>query len=256
MTIIITGYAHPFPMDAETAPETKAQRLKILDVYKGMAIMGVIITHLVLLQNGTNGRGGDPSAIVQFMFSGLFMFMLVSGYFYKPGGTYLEKVKKRVVPLVVIYVAAIVVMTLLTFAYMVIIGYDLTPYCSPFELISKVLIGKNAFLEIGSEAFIAATHTLAPFEVTIMMYYLGILALGYLIFYAIADRVLKDWRITIVTAAVLFLISSLYIEFVGIQLPFFAIYAPLVAAFLLIGALMAKYNFAGLLQDGYRTKKF
>jgi len=127
-------------MDAE-APSTEKQRLKILDVYKGMAIMGVIITHLVLLQNGTTGKGDDPSALVQFMFSGLFMFMVVSGYFYKPGGTYLEKVKKRVVPLVLIYVGAITAVTLVLFVYMAALGYD-TSY-NPFMLIFRVIVGKS-----------------------------------------------------------------------------------------------------------------
>ena len=240
-------------MDAE-APSTEKQRLKILDVYKGMAIMGVIITHLVLLQNGTTGKGDDPSALVQFMFSGLFMFMVVSGYFYKPGGTYLEKVKKRVVPLVLIYVGAITAVTLVLFVYMAALGYD-TSY-NPFILIFRVIVGKSLGLEIGSDEYVEAAHILAPYDACIMMYYLIILALGYLIFFAIADRVLKDWRVTIVTVFVLLLISSFYIAYIKIQPPFFAHYAPMVAALLLVGALIAKYNVADIIQNGYRTKAF
>ena len=240
-------------MDAET-PSTENQRLRILDVYKGMAIMGVIITHLVLLQNGTTGKGGETSALVQFMFSGLLMFMVVSGYFYKPGGTYLEKVKKRVVPLVLIYVGGITAITLVLFVYMAALGYD-TSY-NPFLLIYHVIMGKTMGYDIGSDEAIEACHILAPYDACVMMYYLIILALGYLIFFAIADRVLKDWRVTIVTVLVLLLISSFYIAYVKIQPPFFAHYAPMVAALLLVGALMAKYNIADILQNGYKTKLY
>jgi fucose 4-O-acetylase-like acetyltransferase len=240
-------------MGAE-ASSTETKRLRILDVYKGLAILGVIVTHLVLLQNGGAGKGGNPSALVQFMFSGLLMFMVISGYFYKPGRTYLENVKRRVIPLFLIAVAGTTVMTLILFVYMVALGYDAT--YNPFLLILRVIIGKGVGLEIGSDEYADACTILAPYDACVMIYYLIILSLGYLIFYAIADRVLKDWRITIATAFVLLLISSFYVGFVKIQLPFFAQYAPMVAALLLVGALLAKYKVADILENGYRTKVF
>jgi fucose 4-O-acetylase-like acetyltransferase len=70
---------------SEATKDGGNSRLKVLDVYKGIAILGVIITHVVLLQNGMGGKAGDSSALVQFLFSGLIMFMVISGYFYKPG---------------------------------------------------------------------------------------------------------------------------------------------------------------------------
>ncbi len=232
-----------------------SKRLKILDVYKGMAIMGVIITHLVLIQNGTDGKEGDPSALVQFMFSGLIMFMVVSGYFYKPGKSYLENVKKRIVPLVVIYVAAIVVLSTIMYVYLLAVGYDLSDYSLP-ELLFKSLVGKCLFMDETTSEFIENMAPFGPADISIMMYYLMILSLGYLIFFAIADRVLKDWRVAVVTILILFGITSLYMEFIHIHLPLMAYYAPMVAGFLLVGALLAKVDFARLLQEGYRTKKF
>jgi len=48
------------------ASERNTERFRYIDVYKGLAILGVIVTHLVLMQNGTNGSGVSPW--VQFLF--------------------------------------------------------------------------------------------------------------------------------------------------------------------------------------------
>jgi fucose 4-O-acetylase-like acetyltransferase len=230
---------------AEVPKDGGNTRLRILDVYKGIAILGVIITHVVLLQNGMGGKAGDTSAIVQFLFSGLIMFMVISGYFYKPGSSFLHNVKKRVVTLLVVYFAAIVVMTSVMYLYLLIIGYDLSSY-DLVDVIVKVAFGKANFVDMTSDEFFDLMQPMAPFEVTVMMYYLGILA----------DRVLKDWRMAVVAILILFGITSLYMEFVHIQLPLFAYYAPMVAGFLLVGALLSKVRFAEMLETGYRTRNF
>ncbi len=230
-------------------------RLKTLDVYKGMAIMGVIITHLVLLQNGTDGTNNDPSPVVQFMFSGLIMFMVVSGYFYKPGKSYVQNIKRRVVPLIVVYFVSIIVLTTIVCLYMLALGYDLSSYSFIDELLGSMFT-KGSFLDVYSTEYEEAVRIIAPYEVTIMIYYLAILSGGYLIFYAIADRVLKDWRFTVAAILILFGISSAYICFVHIQLPFLVQLFPMVAGFLLFGALLAKYRFVEFLETGYRDKRF
>ena len=81
----------------EALADHKPIRSKAPDVYKGLAILGVITTHLALLQNGTDGVEGDPSPAVQFMFSGLFVLTIMSGYFYKPGRSFVQNVRKRVI---------------------------------------------------------------------------------------------------------------------------------------------------------------
>ena len=229
--------------------------MKTLDVYKGMAIMGVIITHLVLLQNGTNGTSNDPSPVVQFMFSGLIMFMVVSGYFYKPGRSYAENVKRRVVTLIAMYFIAGIVLTTIMFLYLLALGYDLSPYSFTDE-ITGVLFTKGCFLDLFSPEYNAAVKMIAPYEVTIMLYYLAILSGGYLIYYAIVDRVIKDWRLTVVAILILFGISSAYIYFIHIQLPFLIQLFPMVAGFLLFGTLLAKYRFVEFLESGFRNKWF
>ncbi len=231
-------------------------RIGILDLYKGMAIMGVIITHLVLLQNGTDGRTGDPLPVVQFMFSGLIMFIVISGYFYKPGKSYLENVRSRVVPLFVIFIVLTVVMTVLMYLYLMALGYDLSQY-SLIDTIVGAVLGKGyAFVDFTSPEFLPYAEVPAPFFVTIQMYYLGVLCFAYLIFFALIDRVMDDWRKLLAAIVVLFLISSAYIEFVHLQTPFYIHMAPMFAGFLMVGALLKKVNFAHFLENGLRDKQY
>jgi fucose 4-O-acetylase-like acetyltransferase len=220
-----------------------------------MAIMGVIITHLVLLQNGTDGVNNDPSPVVQFMFSGLIMFMVVSGYFYKPGKTYLENVKARAIPFFVIFLVASVLMTVIMYVYLLALGYDLSSYDFGYVMSYSVL-GTGCGLDLNSQAFIDACAIPAPYQVTIQMYYLGLLALGYLIFYAVVDRVISDWRKAVATIIILFFVTSAYLYFIHIQTPFYVHLAPMVAGFLLVGALMAKFKLAYRLENGLRKKEF
>ncbi len=225
-------------------------------MFKGLAILGVIITHLVLNQNGTDGTHNDPSAIVMFLYSGLVMFVVVSGYFHKPGRSFAENLKKRVLPLLLIFIGSTVAMTLLMYVYELALGYDLSAYPNPLELIWTLIISKGIFLPLDSADFTLAKQLMAPYEVTIQMYYLQILVIGYIIFYLIADRVLKDWRTAVATILVLLCAETIYIQLVNIQLPFYMHLSPLFTAFLLLGALLSKYRFADFLENNIRDRRF
>ena len=96
----------------------------------------------------------------------------------------------------------------------------------------------------------------APFYVSTQMYYLGVLCFAYLIFFALIDRVIGDWRKLVATIAVLFLITSAYIEFVHLQTPFYIHMVPMFAGFLMVGALLRKFNFAHFLENGLRDKRY
>ncbi len=241
----------------QSATETyeAKKRLSTLDLYKGMAIFGVVVTHIALLQNGAGGPTGQTSAVVQFMYSGLVMFILVSGYFYKPGRTYAENIRHRVVPLVCIYIIFNILATLVVYVYMLAIGYDLSSY-DLGAVIAKALFGKGVWMDTHSLEFFAAVQVLAPYDVTIQTYYLAMLFLGYLIFYAVVDRVIGNWKTAVATILILFAISSAYLGLVHIQLPLYLHYAPMVAGFLLIGALLSKYRFIQFIDSGHRAKKF
>ena len=239
----------------ETMSDNTGKRLTTLDMYKGLAIFGVLVTHIVLLQNGADGTSEQTNPIVQFMFAGLVVFFLISGYLYKPGKSYMQNVKHRVVPLVIIYVVFSIAATVIAYLYLLCLGYDLSSY-DLVGVIEKTLVGKGVFMEIGSPEFKASNVILAPFDVNVQTYYLSLLFLGYLIFYAIVDRVIDSWKKTVVTIIILFAITSVYLEVVRIQLPLLLQLAPLSAGFLLTGALLSRYNFVQFLDEGLRDKRF
>ena len=243
-------------MQDDTATAAGTGRIDILDLYKGMAILGVIITHLVLLQNGTDGYSNEPSAFVQFMYAGLIMFIVVSGYFYKPGRSYMENVRRRVVPLFVMFVVLTILMTVILYLYLIALGYDLSQYSLADVLLTAVLGKGYAFVDFTSPEFLPYTHMMAPFQATIQMYYLGVLCIAYLIFFAVVDRVIGDWRKMLATALILFFISSAYIEFVHLQTPMYIHYAPMFAGFLMVGAILKKFDFALFLQNGLRDRRY
>ncbi len=202
---------------------------------------------------GVDGVGGDFN-IAELVYAGLPMFMVITGYFYKSGRSYMENVKHRVVPVILVLFVSTVVLTSVMYAYMWVIGYDLGGYDLVNDILS-ILVGKGCFGTIGSDGFTAG-GVLAPYDISAGFYYLQILAVGLLIFYAIADRVLDDWRKTVVAIVALFSVTAAYLGFVNIQMPFYAQLGPIVAAFLLFGALLGRYRVAEYIENGYREAKY
>ena len=182
------------------------------------------------------------------------MFMVISGYLYKAGRSYKWNVMHRVVPLIIVLVASTVILTSLMYGYMYILGYDLSSY----DLLSDiwtVIIGKGCFENMGAEGFTSG-YILAPYDISAGYYYLQILAVGCLIFYAIVDHVVGDWRQCTIAIVSLMCVTGLYMEAINIQLPFSAQLGPVVAAFLLFGALLRRYNVAEYIENGYHEKKY
>jgi len=205
------------------------------------------------------GRGvdGDVAAgfnIAELIYAGLPMFMVITGYFYKSGRSYVDNVKHRVVPVVLLLVISTVFLTSLMYGYMWMLGYDLGGY-DLFNDILTIIIGKESFNIIGSEGFTAGA-VLAPYDISAGFYYLQILTVGLLIFYALADYVIDDWRKCVTAIFALFSFTALYLETVNIQLPFSAQIGPVVAAFLLLGAMLGRYNVAYYIENKYREPKY
>ena len=193
-------------------------------------------------------------SIAEFLYAALAMFMVISGYLYKKGKDFRTNIMTRVLPIVIVLAFSTILFTSLMYGYLYILGYDLGGY-NLLEDIGEILIGKSVFQNIHAAGY-SAGMVLSPFDISAGFYYLQILAVGYLIFFAVADRVLGDWRKCLAVIVALFAISGLYVEFIGIQLPFTAQISPVVAAFLLIGALLKEYNFAEFIEHGYHTRKY
>jgi len=240
------------PLTEESCPDPSGKRYKSLDVFKGLAIFGVIVTHLAILQ-GDTGEGGS-SPFTELMYAGLPMFMLVSGMFYRPGRTYLENLRRRVLPFVILFAVAVVGMTLVAYAYMWAIGYDLAQY-DVLEVIGNVLVSKGALIDWTSADYVAERAFKAPFEVTIQMYYLQILVGGYLIFFLIADHVLPSLKRTVTAVLALLTVTAVYFHFGHVQFPFNLQLSALVASFLLIGAYLARCGVPEFLEN-VKDRKF
>ena len=230
-------------------------RIKSLDILRGGAIIGVIMVHIVFgAGREVDGGIGGGFNIAELAFAGLAMFMVITGYLHKKGNGFINNVKHRVVPIVITLIASTVILTSLMYGYMWILGYDLGQY-DLFDDVMEIIVGKGCFQEIGSPGYNTG-HVLAPYDISAGFYYLQILAVGLLIFYAIADSVLDDWRHCIIAILALVCLTALYLSTINLQLPFSAQLGPIVAAFLLIGALLRKYDVAVFIENGYREAKY
>ncbi len=230
------------------------RRIESLDILRGAAIVGVITVHIMFGAGRSPDGMSDSLSIAEFLYAALAMFMVISGYLYKKGKDFKTNIMTRVLPILIVLAVSTILFTSVMYGYLYMLGYDLGGY-NLLEEIAEVLIGKSAFQDIHAAGY-SAGLVLSPFDISAGYYYLQILAVGYLIFFAIADRVLGDWRKCLIAIAALFAVSGLYMEFVAIQLPFTAQIGPVVAAFLLIGALLKEYNFAEFMENGFHTKKY
>lgn len=230
------------------------RRIESLDILRGAAIVGVITVHIMFGAGRSVDGMSDGNSVAEFLYAALAMFMVISGYLYKKGKDFRTNVMTRVVPIIIVLAFSTILFTSLMYGYLYMLGYDLGGY-NLLEEIGEILIGKSVFQNVHTAGY-SAGMVLSPFDISAGFYYLQILAVGYLIFFAVADRVLGDWRKCLATIIALFAISGLYVEFVGIQLPFTAQIGPVVAAFLLIGALLKEYNFAEFMERGYHTRKY
>ena len=234
--------------------DATVSRIKSLDILRGAAIIGVITVHIMFGM----GRGVDGNMynfnFAELAYAALPMFMVITGYLYKPGKDFMTNVKHRVVPLIVTLIVASIVLTCAMYVYMWLLGYDLGQYNLLNDVI-EIIVGKGCFKDIGASGFTAG-HILAPYDISAGYYYLQILAVGLIIFYAIADSVLDDWRECVLTILSLMCVTGLYLTTVNVQLPFSAQLGPVVAAFLLTGALLKKYNVAEYIENRYREPKY
>ena len=247
-------------MPEETASENGHRpRLMTADLVKGIAITGMVVLHLALLQ----GHGSEPTAstgvgIMMFKaipYSLLCMFIVISGYFYVPGKTFLWNMRKRVLRFSIFLIAAIIVLNSLMYAILWLQGgYDLE-LSQLGEVIWQNIIGRGVFKTF-DEINVYGGIILAPFEVTHQLYYLQMIIVGYVIFFAIADKVMDDWRKLFAAVFILMTMTAAYVEFVGVVLPFYAHLGPMAAGFLLIGTYLSRLHFYEWLESGVYDKRY
>ena len=227
-------------------------RIQSVDILKGAAIIGVVVAHLVLIQN-TESFSDSSFRIGELFYAALPMFFVLSGYFYRSEG-FVTGLKNRVLPLVIGLIAGTVILTFVMYVYLLLLGYDLSGSDLLGDIV-QIIIGKAAFEDLDAAAFTGET-ILNVYDVSLPFYFIQIMAVGYLIFLPIADTVLKDWKRVVITIIVLLAITCSWMELVHMQLPFYAQMGPVVAAFYLTGAYIGRYNLAEYLENGYGERRY
>ena len=231
-------------------------RLRTPDIVKGMAIAGVVVLHFALLQahGSVSSDGITLTSFKAFPYSMMCMFIVIAGYFYVPDRSFADNMRKRILKFAVWLAGAVVVLNTLMFLILQIQGYGLDP-SSLWDVIWKTLVGKGAFTDIRDSAVYGA-EVLAPFEVTHALYYLQMLIVGYAIFYAVVNWAADDDRKLLVSAFLLITVSAIYVNTVGILLPFYAHIGPMAAGFLLIGVYLRKKDFYRWLENAPKDKRY
>ncbi len=227
-------------------------RIQSVDILKGAAIIGVVVAHLVLIQN-TESFSDSSFRIGELFYAALPMFFVLSGYFYRSEG-FVTGLKNRVLPLVIGLIAGTVILTFVMYVYLLLLGYDLSGSDLLGDIV-QIIIGKAAFEDLDASSFTGET-ILNVYDVSLPFYFIQIMAVGYLIFLPIADVVLKDCKRLVIAIIILLSITCAWMELVHMQLPFYAQMGPVVAAFYLTGAFIGRYNLAEYLENGYKERRY
>ncbi len=105
----------------------------------------------------------------------------------------------------------------------------------------------------------AVERTMVPFDerlpwaicgFSMGYYFLWCILGGFIIFYAVADRIRDDIRLGIVTIIILVTITAVYRELCDFGLPFYLNLSPIAAAFMICGMYLAKIDFVNRIESG------
>ncbi|MCQ2070014.1 MAG: acyltransferase [archaeon] len=241
---------------AETPVTPKGNaRLVTLDITKGIIMVIIVFGHLLFLNVDLTGGGGGgndvPTApsVLQAFLTGLMVFFVISGYFYRPHHGYVKNVKKRVIALFLSSALCFIVLPLVMALYLVVFGQavDLSNY--PDDVL--LLFGELLFQPL------TANEPL-PFNFSIHLgyYYLQAITCGFIIFYAVADWALKSTRNMVVSIAVFLMLQMAIVDLLDMHLPFMLHLAPITTAFMLFGAFLGREKVVEKFEAGlYRTKE-
>ena len=236
--------------DSKTAP----QRIRSLDFLKGFAILAILAVHLFVASTqearGDSDGSGMP-VIVQALYLGLMGFFVISGYFFRPGRGFVNNVKKRLLVAGAAYLAVSAILPLILCLEMVIVG-DNVPTMKDYIAALQWTIGTpelfgpyDAKLYYGNCA------------VSMGHYFIQAMLVSFVLFYAIADHIVTDWRKTVAVVVILIFIQFLLGTFYPYVLPFHAHMVPLATAFMLLGALAGRYQMVEKMEfGGWKTGKW
>jgi fucose 4-O-acetylase-like acetyltransferase len=211
------------------------KRNKVIDIMKGLLILSVMIYHLIY----RNQMSIFDEVIKEFIYSGLPVFILLSGYFYHFNEENVFKMFRRRMNMIFVRTCLVMALLLALFGpyFMLVHGYSvrnwvndaLTTYLRP-ELMAKIA---PSFSETGQ-----LFNNLSP------VWFMWTLVWSTIIFYLVMYFVRKSiWMMGVATAVLMIIGAALY---VNVPAQSWSIHlAPLYAGIMVIGAMLGKYKSIG-----------
>ncbi len=186
--------------------------------------------------------------IVQALYLGLMTFFILSGYFYRPNRGFKNNMVKRLKQIGVPLIICAITLPLVLYIWLLINGYDL-PISDYLDSVVYYLGFSGVFTDTSSVNVMTSLT-----NVDVGVYFILAMLGGFLVFYALADRVMDDARKVAVTIIGLLVVSMLLKEFLTIKLPAELDLAPLAAAFMFVGALLSKIKFIENVEYGEKKR--
>ena len=218
---------------AKQTEQLKPSHLQFADAIKGLAILFVLLYHLV--------APCAPKTVINNLSEDfLCLFFLYSGYFYKPGkNTVTGNIAKRVKSLIVPFVKYSLIFWVAGSVYLV------ATKAAP--LIEAVKCLRNFFIGAMWNRVIQDWFKLEYYSLGKRYYFLAdfwfLLALLFasILFFVIADKVLRSKAATVISCLLLFALSGVLTQF-QVIMPYNLHMTPFWTAFLLLGAAAKQFD--------------
>ena len=228
------------------------ERIKSVDIVKGMAILVVVISHLI--------SDRTLSSWITKLFGGLMgMFFIMSGYFYKPGKSYVDNVKKRFRQIVVPMLVYNAIVLAVYFIFETIFANNPDPLNYLNVWVSRLYDPyslKPAEMMLGGGGPRPATVIPSVNMIIGPSWFLMRMFVSELIFYGVADFSLKSRKNMFAMIFFLLTVSALCVQFIPVHLPLLLESCFALTAAMLFGAEMKRINIAGYIEKAaWDTKK-
>ena len=225
----------------------KESRLRSMDIFKGVAISIIVILHIGIV---AKSNVGDPAPPVQALYLGLVGFFIMSGYFFKPGRGFRENMGRRVKILLVALLVAAICLSLISFLWCSLWGQP-TDFNDLLHCMSRAFTLERSFVDFDAKI---------PWAIcgfTMGFYFLWVLLISCIVFYAVADRIRDDWKLGLIVVGILLVITIVYRELFSFSLPFNLNLVPMATIFMIVGMYLAKLDLAGRMESSsLRNPKF
>ena len=222
-------------------------RSRSADIFKGVAISIIVVLHIGIVSKGDVGEMAPP---IQALYLGLVGFFIMSGYFFRPGRGFRENMRRRAKILLLALLAAAIGLSLISFLWCSLWGQP-TDLDDLVLCIQRTLTLERSFVDFDDRP----PWAICGFSMG--YYYLWVLLISCVIFYAVADRIRDDWKLGLAVIAVLLGITVAYRELFSFSLPFNLNLCPIATVFMICGMYLAKFDLLERIDSsGLRDSRF